>query len=1601
MTFLRRIIVCLLLFLLPLFLFSLDNESELPDIDAAENEYEVIENFNDEPELDIEEIRSRIYGEDPAEFMGFSLKDTEVSLFISGSWKGSLQGNFGLSHSPAGFAFASPETPFLYKQEADLSLSLFINDRWFVEANFLDDSENNTYRAGYQGQKNEFLQYAGIGNTGLDFPSFPYMDLGGDSPSSFGFYSRMGNGGINVHTLFRYDAASREERVFIGSRERTYSYIQVQDTIRGISFVLPDTDIDTNITVYIEDQKGTLFDTGGRRWRLALSGEYAALKTQGLLELSVRAENMIAVSYSKAGQERPWLSSMGDYASSGYLYNVQQWFAGVNLENYPQCGSRDALIKKPGEVIIGNVTALVISENGTFSPFERRSRYDSPSSASEEASLVHISNGTQIGGYELVLLDINSSLSEIPLLFTIAGRRSIYELVSAEENLSRRDVKTIWPLAKGNPRIYLPGNSYNSADMVLRFTNYSGTSGFFIGKDAVPGSVQVWRSGIQDANFVYSSSAGEVVLYAAAGQNEIIRITFLKRSEETQLGSIAAGFGAVYEDKNNPFSAQAALGIRWNLSGDTAFTEEGVLSAGTAGLGVKAAWDFNYLKAQITSGLAFEQTDTTGLYRAAGMEGYESILALPAERAFLSHPPSSIPGLETINRVSLIFRNYFNSAISGSTLMPVSWTESQIIPGLDKPYPVKDPLLGDTQVLAAEFSMNSGQWTGFQVPLAFQKEILARAVEIEIPYRFYGFEGDNTNFELIMQIGSLSPEESAVNENINLIYEKTLFADNSIISSDSAIARFVLNDTDRHRLGDVKFFRIIAVYKGLSSVSGRVLIAPPIVRCAAFRPVTFNGKTISAIPDFSLENQVRAYETIETGADTLESAYGQIVKRLHPADGTQRVLKIEWENMQSGISAGVDGRAGNLPLSDYRELSFFIKKPEIESGILRFFVSGGSDSIDDSILEARLPLNVLKTEKWSKVTIRYQGGDTGVYADGVKVNNAFLKYSPPYKIKSREDRTDYIAVFLESQENWPASGCFYIDEIILEDAVMVYRMNAGGTVEYRRNGTLLSIAGFSLLSDLLLFSALESEFRTGFEPDAGISGSVTSRSSAGISVAGIDITGNLALTAAKDTFIWSADHSISRRIGVFSFKESFFASPLDMTARHLFNMEISSDFYAKFSADAFYDYSRLRRNWNFGIGYKSQNEFIPSVALNAGAVWLSRDKIDENSGYGRLWLDTWKPVIPDSGGMADNRKTLLQFSVTQRSRPVGAVLTMEGGTNFTSANSITGSESSAFLDIPVLLNRYMLNFRMGRSFKKQLDFYGNDVIDDSEKYFESINDSLALCKFFPVYSLFAPNLKNAMNEAASNSPSARITRYMSFNDHLSAQINFPAVYNPASFIIPSRLSFRLERALEQKLDTETDIFYAGLGLGFSSLNMFGALGYLPLFKFYHNDEFSHSLEGTAVFNENNVTWRFQSAAGASFRGFTGGVFSIVNTFNMRNEGYWLENLKVIWTTPTEKSLLSIVYDWAVKAVSGRLPWINFSLFLKDEYDQLRKESLELTFDRTQDYLKWNISAGHESIVRILGRLELTSFIRLRCSEDADTDIFIIDALAGVTLRVSF
>ena len=1655
---------------------------------------------NESSAIDVEAQKRKITDEAPAELVNLNLGDSSVSLNLSGRWKGTLEGSWGMALTPFGSSAITGENP-IFAQEGDLTLSLWIRNRWFVETSFIDNSTLNTYRAGYQGTEGEAVRYVGIGNTGLDFPTFPYLDLGGDSPSSFGAYGHFTVGNLDLHSLVRYDAAAREERVFVGDRERSYSYTDLSRPQRGISFVLPDQNLGAVPVVYLQDNKGDLRDSAGRRWRLAQPSEYGVSAQYGLVELTLGSytsgatepDGMVAVYY-------PGGYSLGAYNTHGtFLGDVQDYFdstaTSVRLQDYPQAGQMTPGVHVPGTVTINGDNALVVYEPGAFSPFEKQNRYLAPVNTSTSGDLVKLSTGDIISGYQVLPSDNQSLGTMIQNSDQNQVTRAMYQLIR-NGTRDQRSPAECWPLGDSYPSLYLPGGTIFTEDMGLRFTNFSSAGAFSIGMDVVPGSVQVYRNGILDPNFVYSPAAGTVSLGNPAGFSEVIHITYLRQTSERRLGSLAAGIGAIW-DPEGSFSGKLALGVRWNVSSGS-YSENGATSPGTVGLGAEAKWDFDKVKAGVTLGLGYEQPDTTGLYRVAGMEESEMILSLPPDISFISETPA---GYTSGERANLVYRNYRDTSILGVVTLSDISGNAPVISSQTGPYPANDSSFS-SQVLAAEFELTTEKnWAGFQTPLGVDGGFMENAGKIEVPYRFMNFSGDTNpagTVSVILQIGALADKDSGNPENPNIVMEKQLYP--PLVTEDSnpltfdqngRIATVTLSDSDRVKLQGAKYLRLLVTYSGSSGIQGRVILAPPIVHGALWRPVTVGNNTINPV---SLSGpQVNAYEDFDPA---LRNKYSSIIDRLHSENSRQRVLKITWTGFTSAdySGPGTDGRTTAVPLLNYRTLSFFVRRPlalnnttgendgtdqpALDDGtVLRFIIARGPSSLgrpNETIMDVKIPLaafsgNGVKPGAWTKVEIQYAASSPRVLVEGKTAAGASLSYRSAAMTDiiagdnpagnnatgqqlQGDTRSSYAAFLLVPGNGSVPDGTMSVDEIILEDPAPSYRLNTGATVEWNLPGTILAAGALPVISDLSFQAAVESGAQ-GNPFDSGAGGTASSgggtpgsfgmngRTRAGFSFLGFRLSGNYAYsvntslgTGSRGTgsqgtgadYAWSGGHSISRSFGPLSIQESFNDAPADESMNHRLGLDLQTRVKSSVSAETVYDLNNLSRRWQAGIGGRPSENVPFDFFLDAQAgINEKTGELGEESralqlnNYAGAWLNSLEFLVPGSGSGADSRDARGSFRLHLDTAPLGTELYFQGNSLSSTPQAASQTGSLARLDFPFNPSgsELRLLFRTEREYQRNLSGISLDYAEDGKIWSGSFGDSVPLLFSIPFYSLFDPHMSDRMDKfsspASAGIPISFYTDSTVFADRFQFSLQRGQVYGFKSFFLPDRFSLQLSRVLEKKLNTPRDTFNIGAGLNFSSVNMFGAMGAVPVFNFYQGDQFTHSLQTMISFPRDEATsYSIRSDGAVLFFGFSGAQLSVNNTLTVNSstrtgEGNrWSESLTAAWTTPMEKTLLGTLYAAFTGMVKGQSSWLTLANLAGADYEKLRNETLELTYERIPDavngdYNRFSVAVGHESIIRVFGHLNLSVYGKFTVSQDTNLQILSFLGTIGTTLTLMF
>jgi hypothetical protein len=736
-----------------------------------------------------------------------------------------------------------------------------------------------------------------------------------------------------------------------------------------------------------------------------------------------------------------------------------------------------------------------------------------------------------------------------------------------------------------------------------------------------------------------------------------------------------------------------------------------------------------------------------------------------------------------------------------------------------------------------------------------------------------------------------------------------------------------------------------------------------------------------------------------------------------------------------------------VPLEKYRVLSFFVKGPrafapadqgELDRSTFRFIIAQGPDALgidSRTALELRIPVSALSPGEWSRVDARYGGTERRVSVNGWEGSG------DPYVRRRADalrhtgagdaDQVSYMAAFIEPEAGTILrGGSFSLDEIILEEPVASYRANAGGSLEWTAPGTLIRLRDTPVLEDFGFRTALETGLRGDpFIPEESPGGfaGLESRSRASVTVLGARAEGDFRLALSKDDLnseslsawntrsSWSAGHALSRDFGPLSFKESFSDSPLDRAMLHSFGINLSTRVFSSLEAKVKHEDEQLERRWNAALGLRPGAALPLGVSLESSAAWTenSAETGEGLSNYGEAWAQSWGPMIPDPGANADRREAAALFRSGLATAPLGVELSLEGLSAATKTIPHTQSETRGSLEFPLVLGSHRIRFREERYYRRNIREAGESVRDDLSRHASSFADSLPLWTAAPFHAFFDPAWGENIEDALAQSAEADSFDAGYYSDTFSVAVTFPEQYGLPSFFLPREAGAGIKRGLEKKLDTALDMLTLNGSLGFSSLNIFGALGSAPLFRFYQTDEFRHALIAAVNFPKNEEPrWRFQDEIGVDFFGFNGAVLSVSNTLaagvsgtaaGSGNAAGFLESLALEWTVPAEKTLLGALYDWYCGKVQNAEGWPALGRLAGMEYERLRRESLELVIDNSgsDDEVKVSVIIGHESLVRIFGRLTFSAFGKLHCARDSKTALLSLIATIGTTLNVSF
>ena len=250
-----------------------------------------LRSFPEEPILPEEEAPEAIFQS--------KIGDADVDFFLTGSWRAHLYGSFDILFKPDGASFIYPSAfPGLgvdqpFQQFPDLTFSVWLMERYFVEASIVDLSEDffqeNYFRMGYQGKEGEFLHHVYIANREITIPSYRFLDIPEQGINSLGVEAQMESGASSHHLLLRSDNNEPGSLTFIGKNLVTEEVIPLDAYVQGRFFKLPDIAVE-NLEVYLEDPEGSYTGDDGYKYRKATLDDAVLNSAGGLVTLKAEAQ---------------------------------------------------------------------------------------------------------------------------------------------------------------------------------------------------------------------------------------------------------------------------------------------------------------------------------------------------------------------------------------------------------------------------------------------------------------------------------------------------------------------------------------------------------------------------------------------------------------------------------------------------------------------------------------------------------------------------------------------------------------------------------------------------------------------------------------------------------------------------------------------------------------------------------------------------------------------------------------------------------------------------------------------------------------------------------------------------------------------------------------------------------------------------------------------------------------------------------------------------------------------------------------------------------------------------------------------------------------
>jgi hypothetical protein len=673
-----------------------------------------------------------------------SLEEEEIDIFVAGSWELSLSAGFALtwnSLSPVMQTTTIPEisSGFQFQQYPDLTISVWLKDRWFFDASILEGYELNSMVAGYQGKEGELVQEARLGNIdigSIDSPFFPLPQAGIDS---LGLWAYLTPEKSEHRFALRYDPAQLQTRRFRGMNEINEELFDLEGYLPGQVFVLPDADV-SDLRLYLEDPDGPFTATpSGIRYRRASATEAEVDPVNGIVYLFAEPRGRVAVHYTK-GVNTVGDPALGAAALPGFDGGfIDPAATPVDFDFWttdPDYGDFSELQTS----IDGNIS-LLLHRPGRWSPFLHRGIYRLSSPVGQNrslfAALVGGKEGDGPSGAESLTVttlaadtpSLSAMVMVLPSSVRFDGPRSFYRRFPFAQLMLEADADIYGPGVEDGT-----GPESQAPPWKLQVEQLSPVTNWYLEEGVLEGSVTLTRNGREEYRFLVDYQSGVVEPLFPVMESDLVTITYRSRSGGERGDLVVAGSNRFYP--TDRLTIELDAGLRWNLS-EGAYTTGGDQAPGIVAAGSSLDYRGEQLSARLEAGLSLRNPDTTGIFRLLGMNeaGIRAPVSVGRLYPAATDDANTTTRFAQADRGKLYYSDYSStSALGGVSLQRYDWTVPK-----DQRYPYDGddasadyggssyrigPSVastgsetdGDAMVLTYE--LEAAQWVGGRIPLS-------------------------------------------------------------------------------------------------------------------------------------------------------------------------------------------------------------------------------------------------------------------------------------------------------------------------------------------------------------------------------------------------------------------------------------------------------------------------------------------------------------------------------------------------------------------------------------------------------------------------------------------------------------------------------------------------------------------------------------------------------------------------------------------------------------------------------------------------------------------------------------------------------------------